>query len=64
MLWDDYQKVEFEIISEKMTNYLWKEYGVISLSVHDALYISIKDKNKIPESIEELFWKNLDYKFI
>lgn len=64
MLWDDYQQVEFEIISEKMTNYLWKEYGVISLSVHDALYISMKDKNKIPESIEGLFWKILDYQFI
>ena len=61
-LWNDFQRVEFDIISKKMCNYLYKRYGVTPVTVHDALYLTDADRKKVPESIEDRFWKIIDYK--
>lgn len=64
MLWDDFQKVQLQIITGKMCTYLHKKYGVIPVTVHDALYLSIEDMEKITENIENLFWNMIDYQYL
>jgi hypothetical protein len=64
MLWWDFQKIEFEIISEKMCTYLYKKYNVYPVTVHDALYLTDKDLKKINEKIEDIFWQELNLKYI
>lgn len=64
MLWDDYQAVEFEIITGKICLYLYKTYGVIPVTVHDAVYLSKADAEKITENIDEIFWKMIDYQYL
>ena len=64
MLWWDFQKVEFDIISNKMCNYLFKKYQVTPITVHDALYLTDNDEKKVTEEIEDIFWNLIDYKFI
>ena len=64
MLWEDFQKMEFEIITDKICTYLNKTYGVYPLSVHDAVYLSEEDCQKVKEDISEIFWSMLDLKFI
>lgn len=63
MLWEDYQKVELEIIT-KLVNYLFKKYKVTPITVHDAVYLTDDDKEKVEESIEDIFWKIIDLKHI
>lgn len=64
MLWNDYQAVQFEIITGKICLYLYKTYGVIPVTVHDAVYLSKADAEKITENIDEIFWKMIDYQFL
>lgn len=62
MLWFDYQTIELDIIT-KLINYLFKLYGVTPVTVHDAVYLTDKDFEKVNEPIEEIFWKLIDLKF-
>jgi hypothetical protein len=64
MLWQDFQKVEFDIISDKICNYLYKTYQVTPVTVHDALYLTDDDLEKVSESIEDIFWKLIDYQYL
>lgn len=64
MLWQDFQKVEYEIISDKICNYLYKTYQVTPVTVHDALYLTDDDLEKVSESIEDIFWKLIDYQYL
>lgn len=64
MLWNDFQKVEFEIISKNICTYLHIKYNVFPVSVHDAVYLSRKDRAKISENLEDIFWKELNFKYI
>lgn len=62
MLWQDYQKIELEIIT-KLINYLFKIYKVTPVTVHDAVYLTDNDKEKVTEKIEDIFWKIIDLKY-
>ena len=64
MLWYDFQEVEYDIISNKICNYLYKKYGVTPVTVHDAIYITDEDRKKIKENIEDIFWQELDLKYL
>ena len=64
MLWYDFQEVEYDIISNKICNYLYKKYGVTPVTVHDAIYITDEDRKKVKESIEDIFWRELDLKYL
>lgn len=64
MLWQDFQKVEYDIISDKICNYLYKTYQVTPVTVHDALYLTDDDLEKVSESIEDIFWKLIDYQYL
>lgn len=64
MLWYDFQEVEYDIISNKICNYLYKKYGVTPVTVHDAIYITDEDRKKIKEKIEDIFWQELDLKYL
>lgn len=64
MLWQDFQEVEFDIISNKICNYLYETYGVYPVTVHDALYLSDDDLEKVTESIEDIFWHLIDFKYL
>ena len=63
MLWFDFQKVEYEIMSKKICTYLHKTYGVLPLTVHDAIYLTDADMKQVKEPIEEIFWRELDLKY-
>lgn len=63
-LWNDFQEVEFDIVSNKMCTYLYNTYNVTPATVHDALYITDADMEKITESIEDIFWKMIDFKYL
>lgn len=62
MLWQDYQKVELDIIT-KLINYLFEKYNVTPVTVHDAVYLTDSDKEKVTEKIEDIFWKIIDLKY-
>lgn len=64
-IWRDFQQVELDTISKKMCNYLFFNYGVIPVTVHDALYLSEKDLAYVEqfEDLEKLFWKLIDLKY-
>jgi hypothetical protein len=47
-----------------MCNYLYKKYQVTPVTVHDALYLTDNDFDKVSERIEDIFWNLIDYKFI
>jgi hypothetical protein len=64
MLWQDFQKVEYDIISDKICTYLYKTYQVTPVTVHDALYLTDDDLEKVSESIEDIFWKLIDYQYL
>ena len=64
MLWYDFQEVEYDIISNKICNYLYKKYNVTPITVHDAIYITDEDRKKIKEKIEDIFWQELDLKYL
>jgi len=64
MLWDDFQKVEFDIISNKICTYLHKTYEVFPVTVHDAIYLTDDDREKVKEKIEDIFWKELNLKYV
>ena len=64
MLWYDFQEVEYDIISNKICSYLYKKYNVTPVTVHDAIYITDEDRKKIKENIEDIFWQELDLKYL
>lgn len=64
MLWEDFQEVEYDIISDKICTYLYKTYKVTPVTVHDALYLTDDDLDKVTESIADIFWKLIDYRYL
>ena len=64
MLWYDFQAVEYEIISKKICNYLYKRYKATPVTVHDAIYLTDTDRAKIDENLEEIFWNELNLKYV
>lgn len=64
MLWQDFQAVEYDLITNKMCCYLHEKYNVYPVTVHDALYLSDDDFDKVSETIEDIFWNLIDFKYL
>ena len=53
-------KLETKYISGAVCSELGKKYGVVAFTVHDAVYVTEKDKDKLENmgvKIEDVFWK-------
>ena len=53
-------KLETKYISGAVCSELGKKYGVVAFTVHDAVYVTEKDKEKLDKmcvKIEDVFWK-------
>lgn len=64
MLWWDFQKVEYDIISNKMCDYLYQRFNVTPVTVHDALYLTDADLEKVKQPIEDIFWNLIDFQYL
>ena len=64
--WKIYFKMEYEIVSDKMFNYL-KDRGIYSLTCHDAIYVKKSDLESIQKlniNMQKLFEEFLNLKYI
>lgn len=60
-LWADSMLQEFETISVRMTNLLYKEKHMLCLTCHDAIYLTEDDAENITEAeLKDLFYASLD----
>ena len=60
-LWADMMWKEFEVISTRLSNLLWKEKQMHCFTCHDAVYLTEDDAENITEKeIKEMFYEALD----
>lgn len=63
-IWQDFQQLEYQLITKKICYRLTKDYNVMAVTVHDAVYIPQDQLRYIDTNLSNLFWKELNLKYI
>lgn len=63
-IWMDFQQLEYQLITKKICTRLTKDYHVLAVTVHDAVYIPQDQLRYIDINLSNLFWQELNLKYI